>query len=125
MMQIKKDTKEKFTVYTPQNDTLSVNMAEMLKKEIEHSMSQNPPHIIVNLSLIKTAEPDAVQSILALQQRAYGNQTSFVICHVLKDIEPLFNESMNLVPTESEAWDIVQMEEIERELLGFDDDNSN
>jgi hypothetical protein len=25
---------------------------------------------------------------------------------------------MNVTPTESEAWDIVQMEEIERELLG-------
>ena len=31
---------------------------------------------------------------------------------------------MNITPTESEAWDIVQMEEIERELLGdFDRDD--
>jgi len=29
---------------------------------------------------------------------------------------------MNITPSESEAWDIVQMEEIERELLnGFDE----
>jgi hypothetical protein len=28
---------------------------------------------------------------------------------------------MNVTPTESEAYDIVQMEEIERELLGGDD----
>ena len=28
---------------------------------------------------------------------------------------------MNTTPTESEAWDIVQMEEIERELLDSDD----
>ncbi len=27
-------------------------------------------------------------------------------------------EVMNVTPTVSEAWDIVQMEEIERELLG-------
>jgi hypothetical protein len=30
-------------------------------------------------------------------------------------------EIMNVTPTESEAWDIIQMEEIERELM--DDDN--
>jgi hypothetical protein len=30
-------------------------------------------------------------------------------------------EMMNVTPTESEAWDIVQMEEIERELLDGDD----
>jgi hypothetical protein len=28
---------------------------------------------------------------------------------------------MNITPTESEAWDILQMEEIERELLDSDD----
>jgi len=28
---------------------------------------------------------------------------------------------MNVTPSESEAWDIVQMEEIERELLSDDD----
>ena len=28
---------------------------------------------------------------------------------------------MNVTPTESEAYDIVQMEEVERELLGGDD----
>jgi hypothetical protein len=27
-------------------------------------------------------------------------------------------EFMNVTPSESEAWDMVQMEEIERELLG-------
>ena len=30
-------------------------------------------------------------------------------------------EVWNITPTESEAWDIVQMEEIERELLDSDD----
>jgi hypothetical protein len=30
-------------------------------------------------------------------------------------------EIMNVTPTESEAYDIVQMEEIERDLLGGED----
>ena len=32
-------------------------------------------------------------------------------------------ELWNITPSESEAWDIVQMEEIERELLDGDDIN--
>jgi hypothetical protein len=32
-----------------------------------------------------------------------------------------YAELLNMTPTESEAWDIVQMEEIERELLDSDD----
>ena len=35
-----------------------------------------------------------------------------------------FLESMNVTPTESEAWDIVQMEEIERELMKDFDNNT-
>ena len=31
-------------------------------------------------------------------------------------------ELMNITPSESEAWDIVQMEEMERELLNGDDE---
>jgi len=30
---------------------------------------------------------------------------------------------MNITPTESEAWDIIQMEEIERELLDGEADS--
>jgi hypothetical protein len=32
---------------------------------------------------------------------------------------------MNVTPTESEAYDIVQMEEIEREFLGDEEDNTS
>ena len=48
---------------------------------------------------------------------------SFVICSLQSVVEKLLEkmellEVMNVTLTESEAWDIVQMEEIERELLG-------
>ena len=41
-------------------------------------------------------------------------------------VEAFFEEAelldlLNFTPTESEAWDIVQMEEIERELMDGDD----
>ena len=51
----------------------------------------------------------------------YEQQKSFVVCELsskLKDqlkIDSEF-EGFHVTPTESEAWDIVQMEEIEREL---------
>ena len=53
-----------------------------------------------------------------------------VICEIngmieeqLEQLELL--EMMNITPTESEAWDIVQMEEVERELLGDFDEETN
>jgi hypothetical protein len=45
-----------------------------------------------------------------------------VICELQPPVEETLDkeellEVLNSTPTESEAWDIVQMEEIERELL--------
>jgi len=45
-----------------------------------------------------------------------------VICELQPKDEDIINntqllEMMNMTPSESEAWDIIQMEEIERELL--------
>jgi hypothetical protein len=60
------------------------------------------------------------------QQKFYEAGASFVICELQKDVEAFLDEKellelMNFTPTESEAYDIVQMEEIERELLDDDD----
>ena len=65
------------------------------------------------------------KSWLTIQQKFYENNASFVICELQKPVEEFLDknellEMMNVTPTESEAWDIVQMEEIERELLSDD-----
>ena len=57
-----------------------------------------------------------------LHRQFYDNNSSFVICEANPEIEKQFEEAdildyLNITPTESEAWDIVQMEEIERDLL--------
>jgi anti-anti-sigma regulatory factor len=63
-------------------------------------------------------------SILAnIQQEFYEKNCSFIICELQEKVEEKLDELeileiLNVTPTESEAWDILQMEEIERELLG-------
>jgi anti-anti-sigma regulatory factor len=64
----------------------------------------------------------AAQQVASLQQNFYENDASFVVCELQPEVEGKLEqlrltEVMNITPTESEAWDIVQMEEIERELL--------
>ncbi len=58
---------------------------------------------------------------MILQQKFADNNASFVICEIQKPVELFLeklelSDALNIVPTESEAWDIVQMEEIERTL---------
>ncbi|HAO47347.1 MAG TPA: STAS domain-containing protein [Ferruginibacter sp.] len=122
-MNVKTDTKERFTVITPQEAGLSVNMTEELRNLLLPYLQKDIPHIVLKMEAVTSINEDAIGEIAELQQQFYAANASFVICclqpDVLKSFEKLdFFDVMNITPSESEAWDIVQMEEIERELLG-------
>jgi anti-anti-sigma regulatory factor len=71
---------------------------------------------------VAAVDEAAAQVLARVQQAFYEHNASFVICELQPGVEDALDELeilelMNVTPTESEAWDIVQMEEIERELL--------
>ncbi len=128
-MNVKIDTKEKFTVITPNQAEIPANMTDELAHMLLGYMKNSVPHIILNMENVGFMSPDSVAKIADIQQQFYENNHSFVICCLTAAVEKTLKEAdlidvMNITPTESEAWDIVQMEEIERELMA-DFDNNN
>lgn len=122
-MNVKIDTKERFEVIRPQDAGLSANMSGELSSLIEDRRSTGSGNLILDLSLVSTIDPAIGLMIAQEQQKSYEMQRSFVICCLQREVESALDELgvlelLNQTPTESEAWDIVQMEEIERELLG-------
>lgn len=121
-MNVKIDTKEKFTVLTPQVEKIAANMTEEIEKLAGYAPA-GIPHLIINMRNIHEIAPEAAQKLADIQQQAYEKDHSFVICEMKDAVADVFEaeeltDLMNITPTESEAWDIVQMEEIERELMG-------
>lgn len=127
-MNVKTDTKEKFSVITPVEPEIPANMTEELKELLLSYLQKDIPHLILKMNEVKKLSPEAGETIALVQQKFYEKNASFVICEMSAAIEDQLEkqellEMMNTTPTESEAWDIVQMEEIERELLGdFDNE---
>ena len=125
-MEIKIDTKEKFTVLSPLLPDLSANIAASIKDTCMNQLSKNPKNIILQMQHVENIEEVAAFQLAELQAHFYENSASFVICTLTESAEKAFDklellEFLNTTPTESEAWDIVQMEEIEREFLdGYD-----
>ncbi len=122
-MNVKIDTKEKFTVITPQVIELTAIMTVELSNLLLPYLQKDIPHIILKMSAIIELDELAANWLVTIQQQFYENNCSLVICELqptlakkLDQLELL--ELLNITPTESEAWDIIQMEEIERELLG-------
>jgi len=121
-MKVKTDTKEKFHVITVQEPTLSADMAAELSDLLLIYLQNDVKNIILNLKELQSLDEIAAEKLVKLQQNFYEKNSSFVICDILKPVEDFLDnvnllEIMNTTPTESEAMDIVQMEEIEREFL--------
>ncbi len=125
-MNVKIDTKEKFTVITPTDTTFSANMTDNIQTYLEAYLTKDIPHVVLNMKHVEDIDEISGKTLASIQQLFYDKSCSFVICEMQKNVEEKLDELellevMNTTPTESEAWDIVQMEEIERELL--DDEN--
>ena len=121
-MNVKIDTKEKFHVLTPMETMLSENMTAEISQLLLSCREKEVKNVILNLSQVTNIEEQVAQTILNSQQEFYDLEVSFVICEIKSEVEEYLDkieilDLLNYTPTESEAWDIVQMEEIERELF--------
>jgi len=125
-MQYKTEAKEKFTVLTILETSLNSNLVPELGQIIEKLGAQAPKNLVLNLGKVAHWDLPVITKLAEDQTSFYDNNTSFVICCLSDSLQNTLDlteyaDIMNITPTESEAWDIVQMEEIERELLDGED----
>lgn len=120
-MRVKIDTKEAFYVIYIEESSLTANMSAELSSIIESKQHETAKSLIINLKNVTSIDIPIAKQLQAMHDREYAQKRSFVVCELqpvlkkqLEQMELL--EALNYAPTESEAWDIVQMEEIEREL---------
>ena len=121
-MNVKCDTKEKFHVITVAETSLSATMTDKMEECLLPYLQNDVKNLVLILKDTYSIDVAAAEKLVHIQQKYYEKNASFVICELQKPVEEFLDknellEIMNVTPTESEAWDIVQMEEIERELF--------
>jgi anti-anti-sigma factor len=122
-MNVKTDTKEKFHAITVTESSLSATMTDELEECLLPYLQNDVKNLVLILKDVISVDIPAAEKLVYIQQKFYENSASFVICEMQKQVEDFLDhnellEMMNVTPTQSEAWDIVQMEEIEREMFG-------
>ncbi len=121
-MKVKLDTKDRFHVITILESDLTANMTEELEETFAQWLKNEVKNAIVNLAEVSQMDLDTALKLCGMQQNSYENNHSLVFCCLQPGLEKWLDEqelleTMNVTPTESEAMDIVQMEEIEREMF--------
>jgi anti-anti-sigma regulatory factor len=120
-MNVKIDTKEIFHVISILDKELTANMSASFMAIIAKKQEEESKSLILDLSHVDLIDQLFASNLKSLSTNCYANQKSFVICNMKEEVKKKIAEygileDFNTTPTESEAWDIVQMEEIEREL---------
>ncbi len=121
-MNVKTDTKEKFHAITVTEPVLSATMTDGIGECLLPYLQNDVKNLVLILKNVTSIDTVAAEKLVYIQQKFYENSASFVICELQNQVEDFLDknellEMMNVTPTESEAWDIVQMEEIERDLM--------
>jgi anti-anti-sigma factor len=125
-MQVKIDTREKFHAITITESVLAANMTEELDQCLLPILEKDVKNVVLILKDTQEVDDAAAESLVRIQQAFYDNGSSFVICELSPTVEKSLEDNgllelMNVTPTESEAWDIIHLEEVERELLNGPD----
>jgi anti-anti-sigma factor len=125
-MQVKIDTREKFHAITVTESVLAANMTEDLDQCLLPILEKDVKNVVLILKDTSEVDDAAAECLVRIQQAFYDNSSSFVICELTPAVEKSLEDNgllelMNVTPTESEAWDIIHLEEVERELLNGPD----
>jgi anti-anti-sigma factor len=125
-MQVKIDTREKFHAITITESVLAANMTEELDQRLLPILEKDVKNVVLILKDTLEVDDAAAECLVRIQQAFYDNSSSFVICELTPAVEKSLEDNgllelMNVTPTESEAWDIIHLEEVERELLNGPD----
>jgi len=99
------------TVITQERAAI-IELVANVEKKYDQIKGDN---IIVNLFSVKDINQEAINDFLSLSKKHKTAKRSFVIVtdKISYDVAP---EELSIVPTIQEAHDIIEMEEIERDL---------
>ena len=108
-MQYQTEQKEKFTVITLLENSLSSNLVPELAELMTKIGAASPKNLVLNFAKVVRWELPVIEQLANAQQAFYDNNTSFVICCLSNSLQELLDlteyaELMNITPTESEDW---------------------
>lgn len=125
-MNVKLETKERFHVIKMLSPLASAIMSEELNTIVKNCLKTSIKNIIIDMEMVEDLETAFAENLITLQESALEDNRSLVLFHLhknvsqkLEDLE--YADLLNITPTESEAWDIIHMEEMEREMFNDDE----
>ncbi|MGN7720750.1 hypothetical protein [Chitinophaga sp. 22620] len=119
-MQFKIDTKEKIVLLRLEEETLDAKMSDAFVDATGAMDELEGKNLILDLHSLQSADDDGLKAIFTVYMRQYDRSLSAAVAGLnstlTQKLTAAYPGMLNIVPTESEAIDMVMMEDFEREL---------
>ncbi len=114
------DKQEKYVIIQLNEEKLDTSVAPELKSEFVTLQAEGFNHVIINLSDVKYSDSSGLSALL-VGNRLFGENGSFILCHIQEHVMKLISISqldkvLEILPTQEEAVDAVFMNDIENNL---------
>lgn len=121
---IKKE--ETFNVLLIEESAPELEVLNNIKEYILQLFTEEKVNIVFDIQKCAVLSPETLSTFLFVKRVLLEAQKTFVISNPSTEIMKFIDisnltEQFNITPTLNEAYDFVAMEEIERELGGFDE----
>jgi hypothetical protein len=119
-MQFKIDTKEKIVLIRLEEKTLDAKMSDTFVSTLSALEGLEEKNLILDLHSLESADDAGLKAIFTVYTRQYDRCLSAAVARLnntlTQELTAAYPGMLNVVPTESEAVDMVMMEDLEREL---------
>ena len=112
---MKIDKKEKYTIITP----TETSFKDFFKEVSTNLVSLEKEHLFLNLLEAFEVSVSELEEFSSISENKKENGHSFVLITKSVEIDDFEDESLSVVPTIGEAEDVLEMDDIERDLLGL------
>ena len=112
---MKIEKKEKYTIVSPTESNFE-DFFTAFNSEVETLTSE---HIFINFLESFSVNVSELEKFSSISENKKENGNSFVLITTTVEIDDFEDESLSVVPTLGEAEDVLEMDDIERDLLGL------
>ncbi|MCF8451462.1 MAG: STAS domain-containing protein [Taibaiella sp.] len=122
-MDFKIDTRDTFSVITPDSETITVILTGELQATVEKMRQSGSLNFIVDFQNCASIAEEAIAELVSMHQACYSKGGSLVFTGVNGKIMAALKADetdllINVTPKMIEAIDIISMEILERDLFG-------
>ncbi len=125
-MNFKIDTKDFYTVISPNVPHLDENLTASIEKKWTELQPEGNNSLIIDLQDCKSCAENVMDEMARMHERFYTNEQSLVFTNMQPQVkkqlqQQKYYDTINVAPTLIEAVDIISMELLQRDLLGEDE----